>query len=46
MTIVLIKTQLEKSRIKKNKLLLDGGISGSIILEKFVCKLCIQNYEK
>ena len=42
MTIVLIKTWLEKSRFKKNRILLDGGKSGSIILKKsfvnYVCK--------
>ena len=42
MTIVLIKTWLEKSRFKKNRILLDSGSSRSIILEKFVCKLCMQ----
>ena len=43
MTIVLIKTQLEKSKFKKNRILLDSGSSGSIILEKFVHKLCMKN---
>ena len=43
MTIVLIKTRLEKSKFKKNRILLDSGSSGSIILEKFVRKLCMNN---
>ena len=34
MTIVLIKTWLEKSRFKKNRILLDSRKSGSIILEQ------------
>ena len=34
MTVVLNKTQLEKSRFKKVRILLDSGSSGSIILEK------------
>ena len=42
-TIVIIKTQLGKSRFKKIRILLDSGSSGSIILEKFVHKLCMQN---
>ena len=42
MTIVLIKTWLEKSRFKKIRILLDSGNSGSIILEKFVRKLRMQ----
>ena len=42
MTIVLIKTWLEKSRFKKIRILLDSGSSGSIILEKFVRKLRMQ----
>ena len=42
MTVVLIKTRLEKSRFKKNRILLDSGKSGSIILEKFVHKLRMQ----
>ena len=41
-TIALINTRLEKSRFKKNRILLDGRISRSIILEKFVSKLCMQ----
>ena len=43
MTIVLIKIRLEKSKFKKNRILLDSGSSGSIILEKFVHKLCMKN---
>ena len=39
MTIVLIKTWLEKSRFKKIRILLDSRSSRSIILEKFVHKL-------
>ena len=42
-TIALINTWLGKSRYKKIRILLDSGSSGSIILEKFVHKLCIQN---
>ena len=42
-TIVLINTRLGKSRYKKIRILLDSGSSGSIILEKFVHKLCMQN---
>ena len=41
MTVVLIKTQLEKSRFKKIRIYLDSGSSRSIILEKFVHKLCM-----
>ena len=41
--VVLINTWLGKSRFKKIRILLDSGSSGSIILEKFVCKLCMQN---
>ena len=43
MTIVLIKTRLEKSKFKKNRILLHSGSSGSIILEKFVRKLRMKN---
>ena len=42
-TIVLINTWLGKSRYKKIRILLDSGSSRSIILEKFVCKLRMQN---
>ena len=42
-TIALINTWLGKSRFKKIRILLDSGSSGSIILEKFICKLCMQN---
>ena len=42
-TIVLANTWLGKSRYKKIRILLDSGSSGSIILEKFVRKLCMQN---
>ena len=42
-TIVVNNTWLGKSRFKKIRILLDGGSSGSIILEKFVHKLCMQN---
>ena len=42
-TIVLIKTQLGKSRFKKIRILLDSGSSGSINLEKIIHKLCMQN---
>ena len=42
MTIVLIKTLLEKSRFKKKRILLDSGKSRYIILEKFVCELRMQ----
>ena len=42
MTIVLIKTWLEKSRFKKIRILLDSRSSESIILEKFVHKLHVQ----
>ena len=42
-TISLINTWLGKSRFKKNRMLLDSRSSGSIILEKFVRKLCMQN---
>ena len=42
-TIVLIKTWLEKSKFKKIRILLDSGSSGSIILEKFIHKLCMKN---
>ena len=41
--IVLVNTQLGKSRFKKNRILLDSRSSGSIILKKFVRKLCMQN---
>ena len=43
MTIALINTQLGKSKFKKIRILLDSGSSGSIILEKFVCKLGMKN---
>ena len=43
MTIALINTQIGKSRFKKIRILLDSGSSGSIIFEKFVCKLHMQN---
>ena len=43
MTIVLIKTWLRKSTFKKNKINWMADVSGSIILEKFVRKLCMQN---
>ena len=42
-TVVLFKTWLGKSRFKKIRILLDSGSSGSIILEKFVCKQWMQN---
>ena len=42
-TIALINTWLGKSRFKKIRILLDSGSSGSIILEKFVRKLHMQN---
>ena len=42
-TVVLVNTQLGKSRYKKIRILLDSGISGSIILEKFVRKVHMQN---
>ena len=42
-TIVLINTWLGKSRFKKTRILLDSRSSGSIILEKFVHKLQMQN---
>ena len=42
-TIALVNTQLGKSRFKKIRILLDKGSSGSIILEKFVHKLHMQN---
>ena len=42
MTIVLIKTLLEKSRFKKKRILLDSRKSRYIILEKFVCELRMQ----
>ena len=42
-TIALINTWLGKSRYKKIRILLDSISSGSIILEKFVCKLHMQN---
>ena len=41
--VALVNTQLGKSRFKKIRILLDSGSSGSIILEKFVRKLCMQN---
>ena len=40
--MVLINTRLGKSKFKKNRILLDNGCSGSIILEKIVHKLCMQ----
>ena len=42
-TIAVINTWLGKSRFKKIRILLDSGSSGSIILEKIVHKLCMQN---
>ena len=42
-TVMLINTRLGKSRFKKIRILLDSGSSGSIILEKFVRKLCMKN---
>ena len=42
MTVVLIKTWLEKSRFKKNRILLDSRNSGYIILEKFIHKIRMQ----
>ena len=42
-TIALVNTWLGKSRFKKIRILLDSGSSGSIVLEKFVRKLCMQN---
>ena len=42
-TIVLINSWLGKSKFKKIRILLDSGSSGSIILEKFVHKLCMKN---
>ena len=42
-TIALINTRLGKSRYKKIRILLDSRSSGSIILEKFIRKLCMQN---
>ena len=42
-TVALINSWLEKSRFKKIRILLDSGSSGSIILEKIVHKLCMQN---
>ena len=42
-TVVLIKTRIEKSKFKKIRILLDSRSSGSIILEKFVHKLCMKN---
>ena len=41
-TVALINTQLGKSIYKKVRILLDSRSSGSIILEKFVCKLRMQ----
>ena len=41
-TIALVNTWLGKSRYKKVRILLDSGSSRSIILEKFVRKLCMQ----
>ena len=38
-TVALINTWLGKSRFKKIRILLDSGSSGSIILEKSICKL-------
>ena len=40
---MLVNTKLGKSRYKKIRILLDSRSSGSIILEKFVHKLCMQN---
>ena len=42
-TIALVNTQIGKSKYKKIRILLDSGSSGSIILEKFVRKLCMKN---
>ena len=42
-TVALINTWLGKSRFKKIRILLDSGSSGSIILEKFIHKLCMKN---
>ena len=42
-TVSLINTWLGKSRFKKIRILLDSGSSGSIILEKFIRKLCMKN---
>ena len=42
-TVGLINTQLGMSIFKKIRILLDSGSSGSIILEKFVRKLHMQN---
>ena len=42
-TVALVNTQLGKSRLKKIRILLDSRSSGSIILEKFVHKLCMKN---
>ena len=41
-TVVLINTQLGKSRYKKIRILLDGRSSRSIILEKYIHKLHMQ----
>ena len=42
-TIAFINTRLGKSRFKKIRILLESGSSRSIILEKFVHKLLMQN---
>ena len=42
-TVALMNTWLGKSRFKKIRILLDSGSSGSIIPEKFVRKLHMQN---
>lgn len=42
-TIVLINTQLGKSRFEKIRILFDSGSSGCIILEKYIRKLHTQN---
>ena len=42
-TVALVNTWLGKSRFKKIRILLDSRSSGSIILEKFVHKLHMQN---
>ena len=42
-TVALVNTQLGKSRFKKIRILLESGSSTSIILEKFVHKVKMQN---
>ena len=42
-TIAIINTQFAKSKLKKIRILLDSRSSGSIILEKFICKLRMKN---